>query len=268
MRYLIVRDGKTEHVLKLGGESAFPVASGSKRVDLLSAILTDAGVLYSEIDAPWLAAVPVVAGATKAARAKSKRQSGPGVCGFCHQQRIKDGVTSSGAQRWRCPVPHNAKTDNPSPRTRRRAAGPRRGTTKAAFLKNPQCPGGHGPMNITGRVKGVVYYQCKKGCPKPKRGEGWSSVNLPGDGGKSLEAMVRKRVEACNGHDPQVRDDIVQEILLDIEAKKITFHELDNEAIRRYIRSQQRLGQNQHRDVSLDAPPRDAEVPLVERLAG
>ena len=123
-------------------------------------------------------------------------------------------------------------------------------------------------MNIRGRSKGVTYYICKKGCPTPPSGQGWSSINLPGDGGKSLESMVRKRVKACNGHDPQARDDIVQEILLDIEMKKITFNELNNDAIRRYSRSQQSLSQRKGRDVSLDALIGDGEHTLSETLRG
>src|ERR1051326_517007 len=271
MKYLLVRDGKVEHLLGLADGGSRSIASSASRLDLYRALLGDAGLDVVEFDvALGLVPSPVLEAAAKAvpARKAGAGSTEGGVCSWCHQQRIKDGVTSTGAQRWRCPVPHNVKTNNPSPRTRRRAGAPRRGTTKALFAKNPACPGGHGPMNIRGRAKGVTYYICKKGCPTPPTGQGWSSINLPGDGGKSIEAMVRKRVEACNGHDPQVRDDIVQEILLDIESKKITFHELDNDAIRRYIRSQQRLGQDKFRDQSLDAPARDNETPLVEKLAG
>lgn len=278
MPYLIIRDGKTSHALKLDGASVVSLASAAARADLLSAVLLDAGVSCSEIDAPWL----VPAARAVAASVGSQRQTGPGVCDVCRQERIKDGVTSAGNQRWRCPVPHNAKTANPSPRTRRRAKGARRGTTKAAFAKNPRCPGCDKPMNVTGRAKGVTYYKCKQGCPDRARGQGWSSVNLPSDAnGKaagnadasSVESFVRRRVAALNHHNSQNRDDIVQEILLAVESEEITRQDLhDDNVLRRYIRGVEAGEPNKFRDVSLDARGAgqngDDAAPLVERLVG
>ena len=71
--------------------------------------------------------------------------------------------------------------------------------------------------------------------------------------GEELIAFVRECVVHTNGHDPQLRDDIVQELVTDILAGKLTRKDLKNrETIKRYAHSQERLRQNKHRDVSID----------------
>lgn len=58
-----------------------------------------------------------------------------------------------------------------------------------------------------------------------------------------------------NGHDPQLREDIVQEIMQDYLMAKLTLKDLENrEIIRRYIHLQERLRQSKYRDVSIEQP--------------
>jgi hypothetical protein len=201
-----------------------------------------------------------------------------GVCGVCQQEKIKDGKSRNGRQRWRCPQPHNGQEVRGTRAARRGKSKKKSRRPIGNFADNPACPGGHGPMNITGRVKGVVYYACKKGCPPRERGAGWSTNNLPvpapvasaannGDA-SSVEPFIRRRVAALNHHNSQNRDDIVQEILLAVESKEISRQDLhDDNVLRRYIRSVEKQEPNRFRDVPLDAPPRDGETPMVEKLA-
>ncbi len=66
---------------------------------------------------------------------------------------------------------------------------------------------------------------------------------------------MRERVTRVNGHDPQLRDDIIQELVTDLLAGKLTRKDVKNRAtIKRYAHSQERLRQNRHRDVSIDQP--------------
>jgi hypothetical protein len=106
-------------------------------------------------------------------------------------------------------------------------------------------------MRVRGSWKGKRYYKCLT-CPqKPKERR---------DPGEELMTFVRERVTRANGHDPQLRDDIVQELVTDILAGKLKRNDLEKrETIRRYARSQERLRQNRHRDVSIDQSRGDDE---------
>jgi len=265
-KYLIVRDGKFEHLLGLADLQSRLIASSASRLDLYAALVKDAGLPLVDLDCGGAVVTPT----PTQTQARAQPESDGGVCGWCHQQRIKDGKLPDGRQRWRCPQPHNQRQEQRSARAVRRGSGKRVKRGGRDFAHNPNCPNCHKPLNITGRHKGVTYYKCKQGCPARGRGEGWSSLNLPSTDGqaRNVEAIVRKRVESCNHHDPAIRDDVIQEIMLDLESHKLSVNDLDNERIRGYIRSQQRLRSNPHRDISIDAPVGQSTKPLAEVIEG
>lgn len=212
-KYVLVRDGKVEHLLNIMGATSRCVASSSQRQELLSALIIDAGLVLHEIDVPLARAIPAPAAVVPGTKTRS--------------------ISRHGAKR--------SKTKRLGPVARMKQ-----------FKKNPKCPSCNHPMHIAGHHRSVTYYKCKRGCPKPLRDEGYSSANL--GGGADLEKEIRARVAAANGHDPQLRDDVVQEIITDIAARKLKLNEVDTATIRRYTRSQSRLGQQRRRDISLDVP--------------
>ena len=67
MKYLLVRDGKVEHLLGLNGDSSRSIASSAKRLDLYEALLADVGVALVELN---LAGSPVSVAAHRRARKK------------------------------------------------------------------------------------------------------------------------------------------------------------------------------------------------------
>lgn len=257
-RYLIVRVGTVEHLLGLADSQSRSIASSGSRLDIYDALLRDIGVELLQFDAaPAPTKQTIQAQNTEA-----------GICGFCRQQRIKDGTTRDGRQRWRCPKPHNERQEVRSARAERRGKKFRRGGRD--FHKNPKCPTCQKPMHIAGGHRGVTYYKCKQGCAARGRGKGWSSLNLPTSDGsaRDIYQKVEALVSSVNGYDPAIRADIVQEIMLDLELKKILLSELDRETVRRYVRSQQSLAQRKGRDVSLEARTGQGEQTIGDTLSG
>jgi hypothetical protein len=116
-------------------------------------------------------------------------------------------------------------------------------------------------MRVRGQWKGKRYYKCLT-CPKKPKEQR--------DPGEELTDFVRGRVMRVNGYDPQLLDDIVQELATDILAGKLKRRDLENkETIRRYARSQERLRQNRHRDISIDQSRDDDDGPkLKDTLEG
>jgi len=282
-RYLIVRDGKIEHLLRLADSGANSLASSDKRLSLYEALVADAGFSVVHLDVAAVSAPPVAQPLAAPARAGgvaclTRATSHPGKCQQCGRARIRNGNMRGGAPRYSCPSqPQGTTLSGEKVRARRSQRTSKSGAKRlsfkernAGFLNNPKCPNCNKPMRVTGRHEGVTYYKCKNGCPRRPRGKGWSSLNLPSTDGqaRNVEMIVRKRVESCNHHDPAIRDDIVQEIMLDLESQKLSINDLDNERIRGYIRSQQRLRSNSHRDISLDAPVGNSIQALSEMIEG
>jgi hypothetical protein len=158
-------------------------------------------------------------------------------------------------QKYRCP---ECKKVEP----RNQPDAPRKSRRKIALKGNPKCPTCGQHMRVRGSWKGKRYYRCLT-CPqKPKERR---------DPGEELTAFVRERVTRANGHDPQLRDDIVQELVTDILAGKLKRKDVEKrETIKRYAHSQERLRQNRHRDVSIDQSRNDDEdgPKLIDKLKG
>jgi hypothetical protein len=255
MKYLLVNDGKREYLLKLDGKTAAQVAVSRERAALYEALLADLGVdlFPAHATGATMFAKPEPLMAAPEPDAGDRRHP----CLKCSTPKVKDGKMSDGRQRWRCLTcwPRTGE----SKQTKSRRQGGRN------FHKNPKCDRCHKPMNVRGRHKENTYYKCRH-CPPLPRGQGRSSLTLDGD---QLEKFVRAKVTKANGHDPQIRDDVVQEIVKDVLEKKLVPRELDTETIRRYIRSQSRLSQNKHREVSTDARVSpDSTVTVGETLEG
>ncbi|MDT7543146.1 MAG: hypothetical protein QOE33_3050 [Acidobacteriota bacterium] len=176
----------------------------------------------------------------KRKNARRARTLGSSLSLFCQShkcEKYKDGKTKGGVQKYRCP---KCRMEEPH----HQAGAPRKDRRKVALKGNPKCETCGQQMRVRGQWKGKRYYKCPI-CPsKPKERR---------DPGEELTAFVREHVTRMNSHDPQMRDDIVQELVTDILAGKIKRKEVEKrETIRRYAYSQERLRQNRHRDVSID----------------
>ena len=265
-KYIIVRDGKNEHLLRIANGSARSIASSDKRLALYEALISDTGMLLVRIEvAPTIEAEAASNFGTVAHNGRGTDRSGK--CGICGALRVKDGKLRGGKQRWACPnQPHGVGRSGKRMKTK----GKRRSSARrqSAYEQNPTCPNCQVPLHIKGRHKEVTYYKClTPTCPPRPHREGWSSLNLPSTDGQArdLQAAVRMRLETCN---PAVRDDVVQEIMLDLEMQKIKLDDLNNDRIRGYIRSQQRLRSNPHRDVSIDAQVGNSTTTFAEIIEG
>ncbi len=138
---------------------------------------------------------------------------------------------------------------------------------RRSLKDNPVCKTCHAHLYVSDRVKDKrgnvikTYYYCKNDCPDTGQNVRRRKRTLL-DNPEELEKYVRAKVTAANGHHPQDRDDIVQEILQDLlVTKKLKLEDLeDRERIRAYIRSQTRHSQDKFERPSLDAPVRSDEA--------
>jgi hypothetical protein len=194
---------------------------------------------------------------TSRKKRKSGRQADPNgrsnpICLIHACEKRKNGKAKSGQQLWRCGLCHGGK-----PAGTRKGAYTRR-TKRYKHIpvdERPCCVQCHRAMHSHGWYKGTIRRWFCSPCKievlartPPKK------VKLE-DRGEELMAFVREHVTRTNGHDPQLRDDIVQELVTDIIAGKLTRKDVKSrETIRRYAHSQERLRQNRHRDVSIDQP--------------
>lgn len=167
-------------------------------------------------------------------------------------EKRKNGKSRSGQQLWRCGLCH---AGTPATLHKGIAPGRTKGYKHVPLGKRPCCLKCHGAMHSHGWYKGVIRRWFCSPCkievfantpPKQAKTE---------DRGEELEAFVREHVTRMNGHDRELRDDIVQELVTDIVAGKLTRKDVKSrKIIRRYAHSQERLRQNRHRDVSIDQP--------------
>lgn len=192
---------------------------------------------------------------------------------FCNRHnkpKYKNGKSRHGKQLWRCPVCVRQNRGKPSGGTRTKEAAmsdswasARAAHVSATVRKNPKCKSCGEHLRIRGRHRNQdgtesVYYFCgvnaceNTGYVAPKkRGE-----RLP-DTFEEVLPIVRKVIERVNGHHPQDRDDIVQEIAKDLWKGTLKLKDLKNrERMRDYVKSQTRLSQDKFERPSLDAPVR------------
>jgi hypothetical protein len=130
----------------------------------------------------------------------------------------------------------------------------------AKVKKNPKCKTCHQHLRVGNRHEKAdgtktTYWKCLNGCPQ-KVTPDWKSWS-----GEELLAYVTKLLAKHNGHNPQDREDIAQEMIADLLAEKRTFAELhDPKVIRQFIKSQARHSQ--------DKFGKDAPLSLDERVRG
>jgi hypothetical protein len=121
--------------------------------------------------------------------------------------------------------------------------------------KRPCCVQCHRAMHSHGWYKGTIRRWFCTPCKVEVLASTPPKKAKPEDHGEALTAFVRERVTRMNGHDPQLRDDLVQELVTDVLAGKLKRKDVEKrETIRRDTHSQERLRQNRHRDVSIDQP--------------
>lgn len=170
-----------------------------------------------------------------------------------HGQKQKAGV-KGGKQRYKC-----AKCIGKG-RVVKRPRGANDITANDPYSKCGTCGA---KLDVAGYRKDAAgnrlsayYRKCNKGCPRDLRVP-LGQTALPGE---ELTAFVTKQVAAVNGHDPQLRGDIVNELIQDHLDGKLTFEQLsDRPTIKRYAKSQARHYQDKFERLSLDAPVRPDE---------
>jgi hypothetical protein len=189
-------------------------------------------------------------------------------CPIHNCQKRKNGSSKTGKQLWRCGCCYSKK---PAATEQGSQARRVKGYKQVPAKKRPCCIQCHGTMHSHGWYKGIIRKWFCSSCkievlastpPKKIKSE---------DRGEELTEYVRAHVTHANGHDPQLRDDIVQELVTDILAGKLTRKDVEKrETIKRYAYSQKRLSQNRHRDVSIDQPLGGEEngVKLKDMLEG
>ena len=161
-------------------------------------------------------------------------------------QKHKDGFAKGGVQKYRCPkCIKRGKGSQPSISYSRAARTARKVT------KNPKCSTCGERLRVKGRHRNAqgsitTYWKCTVNrCPQ---------IQIPVDPGKVLLAEVTARVRKANGFDPQLREDIIGEILKDISGGKIKLEQVDKELIKGYATFESRLQSNKYHDVSIDQP--------------
>jgi hypothetical protein len=188
---------------------------------------------------------------------KGRRQANPKgkinpICLIHQCEKRKNGKSKSGQQLWRCGICHGGKSQDIHKRTYARHT---KGYKHIPEGKRPCCVQCHRAMHSHGWYKGAIRRWFCTSCKIEVLASTPPKKAKPEDRGEALTAFVRERVARMNGHDPQLRDDIVQELVTDILAGKLKRKDVENkETIRRYTHSQERLRQNRHRDVSIDQP--------------
>jgi hypothetical protein len=193
---------------------------------------------------------------------RASRTLGGSLSPYCevHKcEKYKDGKTNRGVQKYRCP---ECKKVEPRNTVGQQKTGTRHRRRRSPLSGNPKCETCGQHMRVRGSWNGKRYYKCLT-CPKKPKEQR--------DPGEELTAFVRGCVTQANGHDPQLRDDIVQELVTDVLAGKLKRKDIEKrEIIRRYARSQARLRQNRHRDISIDQSRSDDEdgTKLKDKLKG
>ena len=105
-KYIIVRDGKIEHLLRIANGTARSIASSDKRLALYEALICDTGMSLVQIDVAPTVEVEAASNIGTVAH-KGRGADRSGNCGVCGASRVKDGKLRGGKQRWACPnQPH------------------------------------------------------------------------------------------------------------------------------------------------------------------
>lgn len=274
--YLIVKDDRHEYLVKQEGGKRTFLLRAETREQLYDVILTDMyAPVYETTPGQMIEAAfgepqwhygdgfnpapqakrlfpepPKPEPEPKPEKTKSARTLEGSLSPFCdiHKcEKYRDGKTNGGKQKYRCP---ECKKEEP----RHHASAPRKGSRKVALKGNPKCETCGQRMRVRGQWRSKRYYRCPT-CPPPPKGRR--------DSGEELTAFVHERVTHMNGHDPQMRDDIVQEIVTDIIGGKLKKEEVTSRKIKQYVAYCSRLQSNKYRDVSIDQPRGDDEGGLT-----
>ncbi|MGA9996694.1 MAG: hypothetical protein WBP93_14850 [Pyrinomonadaceae bacterium] len=224
--------------------------------------------------------------ARKNKRKTNSRFNGHSLSPYCQthlRDKYKDGKTTGGKQKYRCPLcdrkePAIIDLAQANKGVRRRNGGGRRGASNGAkaggspwraaqaasvaskVKKNPKCVTCGERLRIYGHHKNkdgttTTYYKCINKCSQ-KAEPDWRSWS-----GEQLEEHFRKIVKGVNSHDPQICDDIAHAMVVALLEGTRDFGELhDRRVIKKYIKSQSRHSQDKHDLLPLDAPlKRDEE---------
>lgn len=209
-------------------------------------------------------------------RKRNSRFDGHSLEPYCAthlRNKYRDGKTRGGKQKYRCP---QCERQEPASTTIAHAkkGAHRRDVQKQSskngggwaiarakhvldvVSKNPQCETCGEHLRVFSRYKNargatVTRWQCAvNGCQKSDKVTTVEELS-----GEELRQLVRAAVVKVNSHNPQQRDDIVQELIRAFLAGDYTLkHLLDSKTIRAVIRGQADQYQDRYKRLSLDAP--------------
>jgi len=209
-------------------------------------------------------------------RKRSSRFDGHSLEPYCPahlRDKYRDGKTRGGKQKYRCPqcdrkepaattivrAKNGAHRRNVQKHSSKNGGGwsiARAKHVSDVVSKNPLCGTCGEHLRVFSRYKNargatVTRWQCAvNGCQKSNKISTVEELS-----GEELRRLVRAAVVKVNGHNPQQRDDIVQELIRAFLAGDYTLKQLlDPKTIRAVIRGQADQYQDKYKRLSLDAP--------------
>lgn len=174
--------------------------------------------------------------------------------------KVKDGHKRAGVRRWRC------LTCNPRGARSKKPRGVRGGLTayyESKVKDNPPCETCGERARVARRVvraedgATVTYWHCTvTGCERVHK------PTVQALSGEELEHRLTAAVTSANGHDPQNRKDVVNELVRRILAKEITLAQaMGRKTIREVVKEVNSLYQGKY---GKDSPlPLDAPAPSM-----
>lgn len=223
-----------------------------------------------------------VAQVSKEDRKRSSRFDGHSLEPYCAthlRDKYRDGKTRGGRQKYRCPQcerkepaattsvhakngGHHQDVQKHSGKNGGGWAIARAKHVSDVVSKNPQCETCGEHLRVFSRYKNargatVTRWQCAvNGCQASNKVTTVEELS-----GEELRRLVRAAVVKVNSHNPQQRDDIVQELIRAFLAGDYTLKQLlDPKTIRAVIRGQSEQYQDRYKRLSLDAPVRKDEA--------
>lgn len=214
-------------------------------------------------------------------RRRNSRFDGHSLEPYCPthlRDKYRDGRTRGGKQKYRCPQcdrkePAATTIVHPKKGAHRRYVQKHSSKNGSGWAiarakhvsdvvsKNPQCETCGEHLRVFSRYKNargatVTRWQCAvNGCQESDK-----IATVEELSGEELRQLVRAAVVRVNGHNPQQRDDIVQELIGAFLAGDYTLKQLlAPKTIRAVIRGQADQYQDRYKRLSLDAPVRKDE---------
>lgn len=191
------------------------------------------------------------------------------VCQKHGVRKRRDGKDQTGKQKWRCNLCSRENTGKLRGGAEVKPAGDSWAKARAVHVamtvsKNPKCKTCKERLRVSGRHRRAdggesVYYHCINECADTGHSTPGKGDRLPNNF-EDVLPIVRDVIARLNGHHPQDREDIVQQVSQDLWSGVLKMKDLkDRERMRGYIRAQTRHSQDKYERPPLDAPLKEGE---------